>query len=283
MFRKFRTHPYYLLRYMLGWAITLGLVTVWFWTPLGGASNVWLLVLMIALIISTRFDALLLAVIPAILLTPEPLTTVLWLVLLFPVTWMLGVVGAVFIHNASHGQFRPRWLNSVIGELTSWFLRTNLLGWKLVHYYHHKHADDPKLDPHCPGSMTFWSYANCFPIATMRYLDARHKEIHQLPAWYYGIAGVAALSGFALMPLSWLMLLGPTLFAAVWMPILCSGWWLFTVINYHTHPVGANGRNEPVNLDSRYWHHLVNRVGFGVLYHAAHHRNARLFSSNPKT
>ena len=25
--------------------------------------------------------------------------------------WALGVVGAVFIHNASHDQFRPRWLN----------------------------------------------------------------------------------------------------------------------------------------------------------------------------
>jgi hypothetical protein len=130
--------------------------------------------------------------------------------------------------------------------------------------------------------MTFWRYANWMQSASMRYLDARHKEIHQLPAWYYVIAGVAALAGLALMPLSWLMLLGPAWFAAVWMPILCSGWWLFTVINYQTHPVGADGRNGPVDLDSRYWHRQVNRVGFGVLYHAVHHRNAQLFNPIPR-
>lgn len=282
MRRKFRTQPYYLLCYMLGWVIVLGLVTAWFWTAPGSTGAGWLLVLTIALIISTRFDAMLIAVIPALLLTPAPLTTALWLVLLSPVTWALGVVGAVFIHNASHDQFRPRWLNPVIGELTGWFLRTNLLGWKLVHYYHHKHTDDPERDPHCPGTMTFWRYANWMQGASMRYLDARHQEIHQLPAWYYGIAGVAAVIGFALMPLSWFMLLGPTWFAAVWMPILCSGWWLFTVINYHTHPLGADGRNGAADLDSRAWHRIFNRVGFGGLYHAAHHRNARLFNPMPR-
>ncbi|MFZ2207758.1 MAG: fatty acid desaturase [Porticoccaceae bacterium] len=282
MFRKFRTQPYYLLYYMLGWAIALGSITAWVWTPPAGAGAEWLLLLMVALIISTRFDAMLVAVIPAILLTPAPLTTLMWLVLLFPITWTLGVVGAVFIHNASHDQFRPHWLNPVIGELTGWFLRTNLLGWKLVHYYHHKHADDPERDPHCPGTMAFWRYANWMQSASMRYLDARHKEIHQLPAWYYGVAGIAALTGFALMPLSWFMLLGSTWFAAVWMPILCSGWWLFTVINYQTHPVGADGRNGSVDLMADNWQRLVNRVGFGVLYHAAHHRNAQLFNPKPR-
>lgn len=29
------------------------------------------------------------------------------------------------------------------------------------------------------------------------------------------------------------------------------------------------------------WQRLVNRVGFGVLYHAAHHRNARNFNPAP--
>ena len=33
---------------------------------------------------------------------------------------------------------------------------------------------------------------------------------------------------------------------------------------------------------SRPWHQLVNRVGFGVLYHAAHHRNAQLFNPMPR-
>ena len=61
------------------------------------------LALTIALIISTRFDAMLIAVIPAILLTPEPLITALWLVLLF----------------ASYGLFAPRHLTCVVVLLLS--------------------------------------------------------------------------------------------------------------------------------------------------------------------
>ena len=148
----------------------------------------------------------------------------------------------------------------------------------MVHHYHHKYADDPQRDPHCPANRGFWSYANWMQSASMRYLDARHKELHQLPSWYYALAGTLALLGFALVPLSWFLLLGPTWFAAVWMPVLLSGWWLFTVINYYTHPVAENGRNRPVDLCSRPWHHWVNRIGFGVLYHAVHHGNARLFN-----
>lgn len=281
MFRKFRGQPWYLFRYMLVWALALGALSALLWSPPPSAAAGWLLALTIALIISTRFDAMLVALIPAVALSPEPGTTLLWLVLLLPATWSLGVVLAVFIHNASHDQFRPQWLNPVVGELGGWCLRTNLLGWKMVHHYHHKYADDPAMDPHCPAAMAFWPYANWMQSASMRYLDARHKELHGMPGWFYGIAGGLALIGFALMPLSWYLLLGPTWFAAAWMPVLLSGWWLFTVINYYTHPVGAEGRNHAVDLCARPWHRLVNRVGFGVLYHAAHHGNARLFNPGP--
>lgn len=281
MFRKFRTQPEYLLRYMLGWALALCALTAAWWSPPDTAAAGGLLVLTIALIISTRFDAMLAALVPAMALSPDPWTTLAWLLVLLPITWPLGIVLAVFIHNASHDQFRPHWLNPVIGELAGWCLRTNLLGWKMVHYYHHKHADDPERDPHCPGTLAFWPYANWMQGASMRYLDARHKELHGMPGWFYGLAGALAVAGFALMPLSWYLLLGPTGFAAVWLPTLLSGWWLFTVINYQTHPVAADGRNHAVDLCARPWQRLVNRIGFGVLYHARHHHDARLFNPGP--
>lgn len=278
MFGKFRTQPWYLMYYMLGWAVVMGVLTVWWWSPPPTVAAGWLLTLMIALIISTRFDGMLAALVLAIMISPDPASTLIWLVLLLPLTWPLGILCAVFIHNASHDQFRPRWLNPILGELVGWCQRTNLLGWKMVHYYHHKHADDAAMDPHCPGSMRFWRYANWMQSASMRYLDARHKELHGMPGWFYGIAGGLALIGFALMPLTWYLLLGPTWFAAIWMPALLAGWWLFTVINYQTHPVAADGRNHAVDLCACYWHRMVNRVGFGVLYHARHHRNARVFN-----
>ena len=279
MFRKFRDQPWYLFRYMLVWTLVLGALSALLWSPPPSTAAGWLLALTIALVISTRFDAMLAALIPALALSPEPGTTLLWLVLLLPVTWSLGVVLAVFIHNASHDQFRPRWLNPVVGELAGWCLRVNLLGWKMVQYYHHRYADDPERDPHPPGTMRFWPYANSMQDA--HYLHARHQELHGMSSWFYLLVGVVAFTGFALMPLSWYLLLGPTWFAAVWMPILLSGWWLYVVINYYTHPPGVDGRNHAVDLCARPWHRLVNRVGFGVLYHAAHHRNARLFNPRP--
>lgn len=142
MFRKFRDQPWYLFRYMLVWALVLGALSALLWSPPPSTAAGWLLALTIALIISTRFDAMLAALIPAVALSPEPGATLLWLVLL-------------------------------------------------------------------------------------------------------------------------------------------SGWWLYAVINYYTHPPGVDGRNHAVDLCTRPWHRLVNRVGCGVLYHAAHHGNARLFNPSP--
>jgi fatty acid desaturase len=277
MFSKFYTERHYLLRYLLTWCLILGCLIAVLWNPPADTADAWLLAITVVLIISARFDALLLSVIPALLLTPEPLITALWLVLLLPLTWTVGIWAAVFVHNASHEQFRPHWLNRLLGEMMCWVLRTNLMGWTLVHGYHHRYADDPERDPHSPGGLPFWRYANQMGRVCYLYLDARHRETHGLPARYYLLPGIAGMTSFALMPLSWLMLLGPTLFAAVWVPIVCSGWWLFTVINFQTHPVGADGRNHAVNLDSRLWHKAVNRIGFGTLFHAAHHRNAYAF------
>lgn len=277
MFGKFHSDRHYLLRYLLTWCLVMGALTAILWNPPPGTANGWLLAVTLALILSFRFDALLLSIVPAVVMTPEPLTTALWLILLLPLTWAGGVWAAVFVHNASHGQFRPRWLNRPLGELMSWVLRTNLMGWTLVHGYHHRYADDLDLDPHCPRTMGFWQYANWMARASYLYLDARHRDRHGLPAFYYLLPGLAGFGSFALMSLSWMLLLGPILFAAVWLPILCSGWWLFIVINFYNHPVAADGRNRAVDLDSKLWHRTTNRIGFGVLYHAAHHQHARDF------
>lgn len=277
MFQRFFSQRHWLLGYLLAWCVILGVLTAVLWTPLSGPGQAWLLAITIVLIISARFDALLLSIIPAVLLTPAPLTTALWLVVLLPLTWALGVVAGVCVHNASHEQFRPRWLNRPLGELMCWVLRSNLMGWTLVHGYHHRHADDPQRDPHSPGNQTFWGYANQMGRVCYLYLDARHRETHHLPKSYYVLPGIAGAISFALMPLSWFMLLGPTAFAAIWLPILCAGSWLFIVVNFHTHPQGADGRNRTVNLNSRRWQQWTNRVGFGVLVHDAHHRHAHLF------
>lgn len=65
--------------------------------------------------------------------------------------------------------------------------------------------------------------------------------LYGMPSRFYLSVGVVAFTGFALMLLSWYLLLGPTWFAAVWMPVLLSGWWLYAVANYHTHLLGVDG------------------------------------------
>ena len=110
MFGDFFRDRHFLLRYLLAWCLILGVLTAALWKPLSGSGQAWLLAITVFMIVSGRFDTLLLSVVPAVLLTPSPLTTAVWLVALLPFTWAAGLLAGVFVHNASHEQFRPRWL-----------------------------------------------------------------------------------------------------------------------------------------------------------------------------
>lgn len=275
MYQPFHQRPGYLLTYLACWA--LAVVVLAAVSGFHFAGNYWYAAAVLGLLFTMRFDALLLAMIPALLMTPEPAHTLALTVVLLPLTWSGGVLAAVFIHNASHDQFRPSWLNRPLGELSCLWLRTNLLGWQVVHFYHHAHSDDPELDPHAPGGRGFWTYANGMQMRSVAYLDARHRQVHGRSAAYYRAVAAAGMLGFNLIPVAWMLVLGPTVFAAVWLPTLCSGWWLFTVINYYNHPRGANGANAPADLTHRSWHKLVNVVGFGILRHGTHHQRPDLF------
>lgn len=282
MVNSFERRPLYLLAYVAPRALVVALAVAALlqWQEIG---NWWLAALTLALLLCMRFDALLLALVPAALMADDPLAAVALGVVLLPLTWAAGIVSTVFIHNASHGQFRPRWLNPVLGECAAFVLHSNYLGWAMVHYYHHKHTDDPELDPHAPRDLAFWPYANGMLPRVVTYLDARHKELHNLPAWLNLATLVAGLLFLALSPLLWLLMLGPTWFFALWLPVVITGQWLITVINYQNHAADQPGPNHPIDLDRKLWHRLVNRIGFGVLYHEVHHRDATRFDPSSRT
>lgn len=278
MLDKFYEKPYYLITYFSIWAIGIWLANS-FLIP-SYQESWWLVIAIIVLLGSMRFDAMFAAFLVAIFLSPNPYESALLALQFLPLTFVIGVSSACFIHNASHDQFKPRWLNAIVGESVGLLLRTNYAGWKLVHHFHHRFTDNPVKDPHSPGAMSFWAYTNTMQKRIVDYLDARHMEHHQLHKAIYvltAIIGALAISG---IPLFWILVFKPTLFAAIWMPMLLSGWWIFYVINYYNHPVNEEGKNEPANLDSKWWHKLTNLVGFGVLYHKNHHKSARQF--NPK-
>ncbi len=238
----------------------------------------WLAILVVGLMTTMRYDAQLASFLLAILLSPAPEQSAMLALLFLPLTYAVGVSAAALIHNASHGQFRIRVLNSIVGESAGLLLRTNFLGWKLVHYYHHIHTDDPEKDPHSPGKSSFWPYANSMAKKCVDYLDERHAECHQLPKGIQVLTSIVGTLLFAGIPFFWLLLLGPTLFAAIWLPICISGWWVFIGINYFSHPIAENGKNAAINLNEKWWHKVTNLFGFGVLYHDNHHANAALFN-----
>ncbi|WP_020162230.1 fatty acid desaturase [Cycloclasticus pugetii] len=280
MFHSFFDKPYFMLQYFVVWAALLW-VAIFMLLP--SYSGDWLMpVLMISLTLTLRLDAMLLAIIPAILLSPTPLETTLYLVCLLPITVSVGIASAALLHNASHSTLKPRWLNTCVGEVISLLVRTNYFGWKMVHYYHHKHTDDSNKDPHCPQGKAFWPYANNMQKSTVEYLDARHLELHHLPKRIYILTMVLGALLLAGIPLFWLLVFGPTLFAAIWMPIFISAWWLYYVINYYTHPYNEEGGNAAVNLNTKVWHKLMNMVSFGTLYHKNHHEDANLFNPSKK-
>jgi len=280
MFQSFFDKPYFMLQYFAVWAALLG-VAIFMLLP--SYSGGWLMpLLVIGLTLTMRFDTMLLAIVPAVLLSPEPLETTVFLISLLPITVSIGIAAAALVHNTSHSILKPRWLNTCIGELASLLVRTNFFGWKMVHYYHHKHADDVENDPHCPKGRAFWPYANTMQKATVDYLDAKHLELHHLPKPIYILTMVLGALIFVGTPLFWLLVFGPTLFAAVWMPVFISGWWLFFVINYYNHPFDEKGVSTPVNLNTKVWHKLTNVVSFGTLYHKNHHEDASFFNPSKK-
>jgi len=182
-------------------------------------------------------------------------------------------------HDAQHDIIaRPgqklRWLNELIGHATSWMIIYPFNVLRVTHLDHHKHANDPKLDPdytsHAPGP---WS-------AIWRTLTERQPN-GKRGGDYLEALERAGRKDLILMAIVYKLGFLAILFALAWSGFALEAfflWWLpyHIAITYLTfflswaphHPGTRQGRYH----DTRSWKSAVGNIGsMGMQFHIVHH------------
>ncbi|MCE2927943.1 MAG: fatty acid desaturase [Rickettsiales bacterium] len=207
-----------------------------------------------------------------------------WHLLLVPLAVYVGGVSAVWIHNATHGSFSPKWLNWVCGQIAGIHQLWGFTGWKLIHLLHHMYSDDEKLDTHPPKGMSLWQFGKIMFVYSSQQVSSRYREhwgdtpetrlIQQL-----GLAVFLAMAAVNL--LFWFALLGANGFVFFFMPSYITNHLLFIDINYSAHPADPKtGETRPANLNHTPYYKLANFLWSGIYFHGNHHRKPLLF--NPR-
>ncbi len=194
---------------------------------------------------------------------------------MIPLGMYLGVLSAVWIHNASHNSAGPRWLNAIVGEACGTHQLHGLMGWKIAHLIHHKYPDNPEFDPHPPGEMGFWPYMlgmrgglfKCLHNAYVRQFgdSPRFRRITRIKN-ALGLMATFARIAF------WVLLLGPTLFLFLYVPSYVANYLFFSHLNYASHRPSADGA-EILNLNHNLYYRIMNRLFSGMYFHKNHHLN----------
>jgi fatty acid desaturase len=193
------------------------------------------------------------------------------IILTFPVT--------AFIHSASHNSIRPKWLNRPVGELMGLAQLSGLPAWTVIHVVHHTYPDDPEMDPHAPGSMSYWQFA----------VSMRDSIANSFVKYFLNVHGnnsesKSALKQFAISTkldtlmkiFFWYLLLGPQVFTFSFVFSVLFKMMHFAWFNYVTHQP-ENGK-VVIRNKSALLYKIVNLIAFGLYYHDNHHRVPSLFN-----
>jgi len=196
-----------------------------------------------------------------------------------PIAMTITFTATAFLHNASHSSGKPLWLNRPLGEFMALWQLVGFPDWTIVHMMHHKHPDDPVLDPHPPMDKSYWKYL----------LELRQCVTVVFAKNYFELWGNNDESLKTLKELGWLSKIATGLKTVLWFLVLGSQ--LFTFFfafsavfkmlhfawfNYATHVYTENG---PVIVDlDQGFYKFINFVAFGLYFHKSHHIRAGLYN-----
>jgi fatty-acid desaturase len=195
-----------------------------------------------------------------------------------------GIVTAALMHLVAHRGIKPRWLNSLVGEVCALQQLVGVAEWAIPHVlYHHRYSDDPENDPHPPEGTGYLRYALNMKFNIAMFLAkawfrkwGQTKEMEKL--WQR--TGLSIMGVSLLRASVWFLLLGPTYFLLFYIPSYLASMLLYTHFNYFTHRPDENGNYVPINCENRGFIFILNKLTFGAYYHKNHHDNPGLF--NPK-
>jgi len=285
MMRRFVADRGFLLRYY-AWSTFISLLALaglYEWHPYAFRPGVGLWILSLFPLVFPSFLGVCLAGISAISLAliyyGDPLTA--WHLALIPMGIYAGMLNVAVVHNCAHENFRPRWMNRVLGELCSFHLMSGFPGFAILHLLHHRHADDPVLDPHPNGDCTYWQYLNGLKASLGRSFQRFYVDHWgDNPASRLRWRTIRALlsTNRVIRALLVLFLFGPLGFAFFYVPSILANQLTYAHINYYTHIHHRDGRIEIVDLNSTPGYRLLNALMMGIYCHATHHRHAYLLN-----
>jgi fatty acid desaturase len=207
-----------------------------------------------------------------------------WHLGLLPVAFAFGLQVPVALHNAVHFNIKPKLLNEIVGEVCGFFVLFGMAPFRISHVLHHANADDEELDPHPPRGKGFLYFLGTTQMNSIRVIGNQYFSVHgknkktyaimalQMPVYYVGLLARLFI---------WWKLMGPTYFAAFFVPAYFTNLVVFAHINWATHQTLPSGEVVIVNLNHNLYYKLVNLIGAGAYYHLNHHLKPGFY--NPST
>lgn len=284
----FRTDPAYLNKYYLKVSAVLVAACaalLAFQGPPLRTYLVYLPVLLLALV--PRFSVILFAYGCSLVISLVPFGDQFRAVhlALVPLALYCALIATAYIHGAAHDSLRPRWLRRPIGELCGLFHLVGFPDWTIVHFVHHRHADDPENDPHPPAGLTYWQFLNGVKTSIFRVLGQRYFASFgdsKAAARAWKTLPLFAMVTQVLKMNFWFLLLGPQAFTFFFLTSIVAKNLHYAFFNYSTHVPSNNQPGEMViiNLDHNAFFKVVNALSHGLYFHKNHHERPNVL--NPR-
>jgi stearoyl-CoA desaturase (delta-9 desaturase) len=202
---------------------------------------------------------------------------------LVPIGLIFGLIVATAFHNTSHGNIRPRILNTIIGELCGAIALDGMRNFRVGHMLHHMHSHDIDKDPHPPHGLTFFEFIRTSKDRTIEVLiDEYYKHHGDTPTSRKNISNQLLIYkiGFVLKLVFWFLLFGPVGFILFYTPTFLSYFFGFAHLNYISHGLDEDGEEVMFNHDGGVFYTIMNFFTSGGYYHKNHHKYPGLY--NPK-
>lgn len=281
MYKAFRKDPKYLTNYHMKSALTWITACVMVGlTRRPDQTHLLYFLPALLLLASTHVGIVTLGVITAVIASyfaqgfGSPIIALGLLALSVP--WAL--FATAILHNAAHGNIKPRWLCRAVGEVFGLLQLVGFPDWVVIHVIHHAHPDDPEKDPHPPLGQTFWKFM----------LGMRASILKVLLREYLALWGQTAESKRQLTRLMLaskveqvakitfcLLLFGPHAFAWFFAPSIVFKMIHYAWFNWATHV--QNGKDVVILNRTTALYKIANIFSIGLYYHQNHHKNPKLF------
>lgn len=277
--RSFRKSPYSLMLYnslslSVYSVVVAGLI---YFLPLQEFTQTWIYLIPLILFTPPNFAINLFGCVAFVLVYQSHgiANVPIWKMATLSTTGVLfGMASSAYMHNAAHLNFKPKWMNKVIGELCSLLQFVGYKEWKISHDIHHKYPDDIVNDPHPPGDLPYWNF-----VLFMKYRIVKKMEYHYYKLWgntsksktIWNVTGLITFMTSLLKTVTCFILMGPVIFVYFFIPTYIVNMWVNADLGYVAHRPTAHGDWKIYDLNDKWIHKLINFVALGGYYHKTHH------------